>query len=72
MWEALRPRRKLTASLRLRWASNFGLALINTAVVRLCLPALEVAVAVAVAEEGGGWIACWVPISPNHSKATSR
>ena len=51
--EGLRPRRRWEAGKAGRWATNLGLAVANTFVVRLVLPAG--AVGVALAAEARGW-----------------
>lgn len=53
-WEVLAPRRELTRSKATRWASNLGLSLGNTLLVRLLLPTAAVGVALTAAEEGWG------------------
>lgn len=37
-WEALAPRRRLATARLPRWASNLGLVVLDTAVVRVVLP----------------------------------
>jgi len=53
VWEILAPRRKLTVSKPLRWASNLGLTGLNVIAVRGVLPAT--AVGAAVVAERLGW-----------------
>ncbi|MFY9973503.1 MAG: sterol desaturase family protein [Chromatiaceae bacterium] len=54
LWEVLAPRRALTVSKPLRWASNLGLVVLNTLVLRLLFPAAAVGVAAVAAERGWG------------------
>jgi sterol desaturase/sphingolipid hydroxylase (fatty acid hydroxylase superfamily) len=53
-WEVLAPRRALTVSKALRWASNLGLVVLNTIVLRLIFPLAGVGVALFCAEHGWG------------------
>lgn len=53
LWERMAPRRKLRASRPLRWASNLGLAVLNTVVVRVAF-ALGL-VGLALEAQGRGW-----------------
>ncbi len=52
-WEALAPRRQQTFARSARWPANFGLLLIDTAVLRIVAPGA--AIAVALAGEARGW-----------------
>ena len=52
-WEVLAPRRARKLPRRSRWPANLGIVVLNTAIVRLLLPAA--AVGVALAAEGRGW-----------------
>src|SRR5690348_13920711 len=54
VWEALAPRRRLTAGRLLRWASNLGLVALDTLAVRLLAPLGAVGVALAAEERGWG------------------
>jgi sterol desaturase/sphingolipid hydroxylase (fatty acid hydroxylase superfamily) len=45
VWEVLTPRRRLTQSRASRWASNLGLVVLNTLLLRLLFPAAAVGVA---------------------------
>jgi sterol desaturase/sphingolipid hydroxylase (fatty acid hydroxylase superfamily) len=45
LWEVLAPRRRLTAAKPSRWASNLGLVILDTVVVRLLVPLGAVGVA---------------------------
>ena len=45
LWEVAAPRRALTVSRALRWASNLGLVVLNTAVLRLLFPLAAVGLA---------------------------
>jgi len=45
IWELLAPRRALTASKTVRWFSNLGIVLLDTAVVRLVFPIMAVGMA---------------------------
>ncbi len=54
LWEVLAPRRALTVSKALRWASNLGLVVLNTVVLRLIFPLAAVGVAAFCAENGWG------------------
>ncbi|MBW4620621.1 MAG: sterol desaturase family protein [Cyanosarcina radialis HA8281-LM2] len=53
IWEILSPRRHLHISKLLRWGSNLGIVVINTAILRIVLPGA--AVAMAVLAEGKHW-----------------
>lgn len=53
LWEVLTPRRALTASKPLRWASNLGVSLLNSLTLYLLLP--TGAVAAALYFETRGW-----------------
>ena len=53
-WEALAPRRALSASRARRWASNLGIVFLNSALLRIVFPATAVAVAVLAQERGWG------------------
>jgi sterol desaturase/sphingolipid hydroxylase (fatty acid hydroxylase superfamily) len=53
-WEVLAPRRALTVSKALRWASNLGLVALNTVVLRLLFPLAGAGMAVFCAERGWG------------------
>lgn len=52
--EALAPRRGLTQSRRQRWLANLGLALVDTALLRLAAPAAAVGLAVTAQNHGWG------------------
>lgn len=53
-WEVLAPRRALTVSKALRWASNLGLTALNTVLLRLIFPLAGAGVAVFCAENDWG------------------
>jgi sterol desaturase/sphingolipid hydroxylase (fatty acid hydroxylase superfamily) len=53
-WEILAPRRVLTVSKALRWASNLGLVALDTALLRLLFPLAGAGMAVFCAERGWG------------------
>jgi sterol desaturase/sphingolipid hydroxylase (fatty acid hydroxylase superfamily) len=53
LWELAAPRRRLSLPRSRRWPANLALVVLNTAIVRLLLPAA--AVAVALAGEANGW-----------------
>lgn len=53
-WEVLAPRRALTVSKTLRWASNVGLVVLNTVLLRLAFPLAAVGVAAFAADHGWG------------------
>lgn len=53
-WEWIAPRRELTASLRIRWVSNFGVWLIGDLATRWVFPLFGVAWALYVADRGWG------------------
>lgn len=55
-WEVLAPRRALTVSKAFRWASNLGLVVFNTVLLRLLFPLAAVGVAAFCAENGWGLI----------------
>jgi len=70
LWEAVAPRRALTVSRSLRWASNLGLVVLNTALLRLLFPLAAAGIAAFAATNSWGllnhfhvpfWIA--VPLS---------
>lgn len=54
IWEVLAPRRALTVSKSLRWASNLGLVVLNTVLVRLLFPVAAVGIAAFCAANGWG------------------
>jgi sterol desaturase/sphingolipid hydroxylase (fatty acid hydroxylase superfamily) len=53
-WEVLAPRRALTVSKALRWASNLGLVALNTVLLRLLFPIAGAGMAVFCVERGWG------------------
>jgi sterol desaturase/sphingolipid hydroxylase (fatty acid hydroxylase superfamily) len=53
LWEVLAPRRALTVSRTLRWASNLGLVALNTVLLRLVFP--TAAVGTALVAETRDW-----------------
>ncbi len=53
-WEVFYPRRKLSASVPVRWASAAGLTVINTLVFRFGLPLLGIPFAIWLAQRGIG------------------
>ena len=53
-WEIRLPRRKLSVSKGLRWASNLGLVVLNTVILRLLFPAAAVGVAILAQQQGWG------------------
>lgn len=55
-WEVLAPRRALIVSKAYRWASNLGLVVFNTVLLRLLFPLAAVGVAAFSAENGWGLI----------------
>ena len=52
-WEILAPRRRLSVGKAERWASNIGIVVLNTVLLRVLFP--TAAVGVALAAEQGGW-----------------
>lgn len=54
IWEMLSPRRLLTVSKSIRWASNLSLVFLNTIVSRLLFPAAAVGVAIVADEQNWG------------------
>ena len=54
LWEAVAPRRSLTVSRALRWASNLGLVVLNTVLLRLLFPLAAVGLAAFAAANGWG------------------
>ena len=63
LWELMAPRRALTVSKTARWASNLGLVVLNTLVLRLLFPAAAVGVAAVAAERGWGLLNIY-PLHP--------
>jgi len=53
-WELVAPRRALTTSKRLRWASNLGLVALNTLLLRLAFPLAAAGAAAFCAARGWG------------------
>jgi sterol desaturase/sphingolipid hydroxylase (fatty acid hydroxylase superfamily) len=53
-WEVLAPRRALTVSKPMRWASNLGLVALDTVLLRLLFPLAGAGMAVFCAERGWG------------------
>jgi sterol desaturase/sphingolipid hydroxylase (fatty acid hydroxylase superfamily) len=53
-WEVLAPRRALTVSKAVRWASNLGIVALNTLLLRLLFPAAAVGMAAFAASQGWG------------------
>ena len=54
VWEVIAPRRALTVSKPLRWASNLGLVFLNSFILRLLFPAAAVGVAAVAHQNGWG------------------
>jgi len=54
VWEVFAPRRALTVSKALRWASNLGLVVLNTVLLRLLFPLAAVGLAAFSAQNGWG------------------
>lgn len=54
LWEWLAPRRALSVSKALRWASNLGIVFLNTVLLRLLFPAAAVGVALFARDQGWG------------------
>jgi sterol desaturase/sphingolipid hydroxylase (fatty acid hydroxylase superfamily) len=54
VWEIIAPRRALTVSKLWRWASNLGLVVLNTVILRLLFPAAAVGFAAAASAQGFG------------------
>lgn len=54
VWEWVAPRRALTVSKTLRWASNLGLVALNTVLLRLLFPLAAVGIAAFAADHGWG------------------
>ena len=70
VWEIVAPRRPLTVSKWVRWASNLGIVILNSIILRLLFPAAAVGVALFVSTQQWGllhhysiplWLA--IPIS---------
>ena len=55
-WEVVRPARALDHPRWLRWSSNLGIVLINTAVLRFLFPILAVGTAIWAREQQWGWL----------------
>ena len=53
-WEGVAPRRSAGSRLRSRWLANFGVWIIDAALLRLAFPTFAVGFAVVVAQRGGG------------------
>jgi sterol desaturase/sphingolipid hydroxylase (fatty acid hydroxylase superfamily) len=54
LWELIAPRRPLTASKIVRWASNLGLVFIDSIVARLVFPTALVGIALLAQQQGWG------------------
>lgn len=54
LWEKYRPKRPLTASIKIRWFSNIGIVFINSALVRTIFPIMAVGIAVVGEEKEWG------------------
>lgn len=54
LWEVVAPRRALTVSKNLRWASNLGLVMLNTLLLRLVFPLAAVGIAAFGVANGWG------------------
>jgi sterol desaturase/sphingolipid hydroxylase (fatty acid hydroxylase superfamily) len=63
LWEAVAPRRTLTASKGRRWGRNIGLTALNSACVKLLVPLQAVGVA-ALGERSGWGLLRWVGAPP--------
>ena len=63
LWEWRAPRRALTVSKALRWASNLGLVALNTVLLRLLFPVAAVGLAATAAAQGWGLLNQF-PLSP--------
>ena len=61
LWEVLAPRRALTTSKTVRWASNLGIVVLNSVLLRLLFPAAAVGVAALAAQRGWGLLNNLVP-----------
>lgn len=53
-WEVVAPRRRLAISKTRRWASNIGIVVLNTILLRLLFPAAAVGAALFASREGWG------------------
>ena len=53
-WEMLSPCRPLSVSKGARWASNLGLVVLNSLVLRLLFPAAAVGIAALAQQQGWG------------------
>ncbi len=64
LWELWAPQRALTVSKSLRWASNLGLVVLNTLLLRLLFPVAAAGFAAWCATQGWGLLNHWrVPFS---------
>ena len=54
LWEVVAPRRALTVPKTMRWASNLGLVVLNTLLLRLVFPLAAVGIAAFGAANGWG------------------
>jgi sterol desaturase/sphingolipid hydroxylase (fatty acid hydroxylase superfamily) len=54
LWELLAPRRVLTTSKKVRWASNLAITFLNPLLVRLVLPVLAINMAIKAQHRGWG------------------
>ena len=63
LWEWRAPRRALTVSKALRWASNLGLVVLNTVLLRLVFPVAAVGLAATASAQGWGLLNQF-PLSP--------
>ncbi len=57
LWEVRAPRRRASASKRVRWTGNLGLVVLNTMILRVLFPAAAVGVAAFCAARGWGVLA---------------
>src|SRR5216683_3923040 len=56
LWEAAVPRRPRSYSRFRRWPSNLAIMVLNTAFVRILVPATTVSLALAGERRGWGWL----------------
>jgi len=59
LWEVGAPKRRLRASKSRRWLTNWGITVLDAAVVRLLFPIVAVGAAIDARQSGWGWFNVW-------------